>query len=153
MRLCLLFAIFVTAVFAEPSYLSFPSDISWKSMESPHFHIIYREGQKEFATKTLRAAERAHTLLRPIFPDAPPVTSIVLADFNDSLNGYSLGFPYSHFVIFAAPPDSSNELSSLDNWLDSVVLHEYVHTLHLYPANGIWKWLRTIFGSTIVPNG
>ena len=153
MRFCFLLAILATVVIAEPSYLSFPSDISWKSMESPHFHIIYREGQNEFARRTLRAAERAHALLSPIFPEAPATTSIVLADFSDSLNGYSLGFPYSHFVIFAAPPDSMSELSSLDNWLDSVVLHEYAHTLHLYPANGAWKWLRTIFGTTIVPNG
>lgn len=153
MRVFWFLALFQSILFAEPSYLSFPSDISWKSIESDHFHIIYREGQKDFAKRTLKAAERAHGLLTPVFPEAPPLTSIVLADFRDSLNGYSLNFPYPHFVIFASPPDSTNELSSLDHWLESVVLHEYAHTLHLYPANGAWKWLHKIFGTWVVPNG
>ncbi|MFM8269495.1 MAG: hypothetical protein ACKN9V_04835 [Pseudomonadota bacterium] len=153
MRFFFSLIVFSRFVFAEPTYLSFPSDISWKSMETEHFHIIYREGQKDFATRTLQAAERAHKLLKPIFSETPATTSIVLADFSDSLNGYSLNFPYPHFVVFASPPNSAHELSSLDQWLESVVLHEYTHTLHLYPANGAWQWLRSIFGTVIVPNG
>ena len=140
-------------VFAEPAYLSFPSDIEWKTTQTPHFEIIYRKGQKDFAKRTLEAAERAHRLLGPIFPDPPPKTFIVLADFSDSLNGYSLNFPYPHFVVFAAPPDSTSELAHLDGWLGSVVLHEYAHSLHLYPAHGAWKWLRSLFGTWVVPNG
>ncbi|NDC24509.1 MAG: hypothetical protein EBZ49_10350, partial [Proteobacteria bacterium] len=140
-------------LFAEPAYLTFPSDIDWKSMDSPHFEIIYRAGQNSFALRTLKAAERAHRLLTPRFPDSPPKTYIVLADFQDSLNGYSLDFPYPHMVIFASPPESWGELSSLDGWLTSVVLHEFVHTLHLFPANGAWKWLRSIFGTWVLPNG
>jgi hypothetical protein len=153
MRLGWIFLFLVTQLWAEPSYLTFPSDIDWKSLKSPHFEIIYREGQKPFALRTLRAAEKAHRLLNPLFPEIPFSTFIVLADFHDSLNGYSLNFPYTHFVIFAVPPESTSELAALDNWLDSVVLHEYVHTLHLFPATGAWKWLRTIFGSWVVPNG
>lgn len=140
-------------VFAEPNYLSFPSDVEWKTSQTPHFEIIYRQGQRDFAQRTLGAAERAYRLLGPIFPETPPKTFIVLADFVDSLNGYSLNFPYPHFVIFAAPPDSTSELAHLDSWLDSVVLHEYAHTLHLYPATGIWKWVRSLFGTWVVPNG
>ena len=138
---------------AEPSYLRFPSDIHWKTQASAHFEIIYRENQKKFAERTLQAAERAHRLLQPIFPEVPPLTRIVLADFSDSLNGYSLNFPYPHFVVFASPPESTSELSSLDQWLDSVVLHEFAHTLHLYPAHGIWKLMRSVFGTWVVPNG
>lgn len=153
MRLAWIFLILVTQLWAEPSYLTFPSDIDWKSLKSPHFEIIFRQGQSHLALRTLRAAERAHRLLTPLFPESPPSTFIVLADFHDSLNGYSLNFPYTHFVIFVAPPESTSELAALDNWLDSVVLHEYVHTLHLFPASGAWKWMRTLFGSWVVPNG
>ncbi|NBV50002.1 hypothetical protein EBR78_02135 [bacterium] len=138
---------------AEPTYLSFPSDVSWKTQTSSHFQIVYREGQIDLASRALKAAEKAFALLTPIFPERPPLTFIVLADFQDSLNGYSLNFPYPHFVVFAAPPNSTGELAALDHWLDSVVLHEYVHTLHMYPATGAWKWIRTIFGSWVVPNG
>lgn len=152
--IALIFFGFLTVpAIAERAYLTFPSDIEWKTQKSPHFQILFRKGQAGFAQRALQAAEKAHRLLTPLFPDSPPLTSIVLADFNDSLNGYSLNFPYHHFVIYGVPPDSTSELSELDDWLDSVVLHEYAHTLHLYPAGGLWKLFRTIFGTTIVPNG
>lgn len=138
---------------ALPSYITFPSDIDWVTRKSDHFEIVYRRGQDSFAERTIRAAEKAHALLAPIFPKGPDSTYIVLADFQDSTNGYSLDFPYPHFVIFAAPPEPTGTLSALDDWLFSVVLHEYVHTLHIYPANGLWSILRAIFGSEIVPNG
>lgn len=149
-----LFLVFLnTPLFAERPYLTFPSDIEWKTQKSDHFQVLYRSGQATFAHRALLAAEKAYRLLSPLFPGAPSSTSIILADFNDSLNGYSLNFPYHHFVIYGVPPESTSELSELDHWLDSVVLHEYAHTLHLYPATGLWSFLRVIFGSVIVPNG
>ena len=152
-RFLILVLVPVSSLFSIPAYITFPSDVPWVTKNSEHFEIMYRKGQGAFAERTLRAAERAHQLLTPIFPQHPKKTWIVLADFQDSLNGYALNFPYSHIVIFAAPPEAAGQLSTLDDWLDSVVLHEYVHILHLYPANGLWKALRFVFGSIIVPNG
>lgn len=136
-----------------PSYLTFPSDINWQTQHSEHFQIIFRKGEDRFAERALLAAEKAYRILTPIFPDVPSKTYIVLADFQDSTNGYALTFPYPHIVLFAAPPDSPGQLAALDDWLPSVVLHEFVHILHVYPANGAWKILRTLFGSIISPNG
>lgn len=138
---------------AEPNYITFPSDIDWQTKESDHFQIIFRKDSDAFAIRALRAAERAYKILVPIFVEAPEKTWIVLADFQDSTNGYALNFPYSHIVVFASPPESSGQLSNLDDWLDSILLHEYVHILHLYPAHGLWSPMRTIFGTWVVPNG
>lgn len=137
---------------ASPAYITFPSDVDWVMRSSPHFSVIYRRGENAFAKRALVAAERAHELLTPMFPESPDHTWIVLADFQDSTNGYSLDLPYPHIVIFAAPPSPSGLLSQLDGWLDSVILHEYVHTLHLYPASGLWKAGRYVFGSWVLPN-
>jgi hypothetical protein len=137
----------------QPSYITFPSDISWKSQESSHFTAVFRSGKEDLALKVLSAAEKAHRTLAPIFPEGPEKTWIVVADFKDSLNGYALNFPYSHIVFFAAPPTAGNQLASLDDWIYSVILHEYVHILHIYPASGLWKTLRTVFGTWVVPNG
>ena len=140
--------------FAEqPSYITFPSDVSWKSQASLHFTAVFREGKEELALKVLSAAEKAHRTLAPIFPEGPKQTWIVIADFKDSLNGYALNFPYSHIVFFASPPTAGTQLASLDDWIYSVILHEYVHILHIYPASGLWKALRTVFGTWVVPNG
>ena len=136
----------------EAAYVTFPSDVDWVTKDSPHFYALYRRGNERLADRALRAAERAHRLLTPIFPPGPEHTWIVLADFVDSTNGYSLDLPWPHIVIFAAPPEASGQLSALDDWLDSVILHEYTHTLHIYPASGLWSLTRTIFGSWVLPN-
>ena len=137
----------------EPSYITFPADVPWVTRTSDHFQIIYRSGEERLAARTLSAAECAHRLLDPIFPAGPEKTWIVVADFHDATNGYALTFPYEHMVIFAAPPDAVGQLNELDDWLGTVVLHEYVHIRHIYPAKGLWKIARAIFGSAIVPNG
>ncbi|MFM8314794.1 MAG: hypothetical protein ACKOA8_10950, partial [Deltaproteobacteria bacterium] len=137
----------------QPTYITFPTDISWKSKESEHFTAVFRDGREDLAVKVLNAAEKAHNTLTPIFPEGPGHTWILIADFRDSLNGYALNFPYSHIVFYAAPPNPGGQLGNSDDWIYSVVLHEYVHILHIYPASGIWKLLRTVFGTWVVPNG
>lgn len=149
----ILLLLFSLEAFAVPSYLTFPPDIDWATQKSEHFQIIFRRGEERFGERTLLAAERAWRTLTPIFPDTPKKTWIVLGDFQDSTNGYALTFPYPHIVIFAAPPDAPGQLAALDDWLSSVVLHELVHILHVYPANGVWAPLRAVFGSIISPNG
>lgn len=138
---------------ALPSYIAFPSDVEWRFRDSKHFSVMYRQGSDDLAVKALRTAERARDLLAPIFPDLPDKTFIVLADFNDSTNGYGLDFPWPHMVLFAAPPDANEALGSLDDWFASIVLHEYVHILHMYPTRNLWTLGRAILGSYVVPVG
>lgn len=154
MRRLFLFALlFQSALFAEPSYITFPSDVDWVTSQTAHFELLYRRGEDQLADRTLRAAEKAYALLAPIFEEMPEKTWIVLADFQDALNGYAIDFPFPHFVVFAAPPEASGSLSALDNWLDSVVLHELTHVVHLYPAHSFWWALKSVFGSWVLPNG
>ncbi len=149
----LLFSLWCGSSVAEPSYIFFPSDIPWKQKESEHFKAIFSEGQSRLGDRALVAAEKAFKLLTPIFPEFPEKTWIVLSSFQDSTNGYALNFPFPHIVIFACPPEAGAQLSELDSWFESIIFHEYTHILHLYPAHGLWKLMRTIFGSIIVPNG
>jgi hypothetical protein len=137
----------------DPDYITFPSDIDWVSRTSEHYEILFRRGEERLSARTLVAAEKAYRLLRPIFPDAPEKSWIILADFQDSLNGYSLDFPFPTIVIYASPPAPEGDLENFNDWLDTVVLHECVHNMHLYPANGYWRWARWIFGSAVLPNG
>jgi hypothetical protein len=145
--------ILLTSVTAAPSYITFPSDVDWVTQTSPHFQILFRRGEETLAKRTLVAAENAFKLLQPVFDETPPIVWIVLADFHDSLNGYAIDFPFPHFVVFASPPEPSGQLSALDQWLDSVVLHELAHVFHLYPAHGFWSAIKTVFGNWVLPNG
>lgn len=151
-RLGLLLLCLALPLSASPIYITFPSDVDWMVRESPHFRALYPKGRDDFAGRALKAAEKAYSLLTPLFPEAPETTWIVIADWHDSTNGYSLDLPYPHIVLYPAPPDAGGQLSGLDDWLDSLVLHEYVHTLHIYPARGLWKVGCAIFGSWVLPN-
>ncbi len=153
MKSILSLALWCGVLFADPMYITFPSNVQWITRRSAHFEILYRRGYDELGLRALKNAERAHKILAPLFPPGPERTYIVLADFQDSTNGYSVDIPYPHIVIFAAPPEPSGTLSALDDWLFSVILHEYVHTLHLYPSKGAWSWLRAVFGPVILPLG
>ena len=152
-RIFWFFFLLPVSLYAVPGFITFPSDISWRQQSSPHFEVIFREGDDALAAKVLRLAEHTHKILSPVFPEGPAYTRIVLADFQDSTNGYALNFPYPHIVLFLSPPEPIGQLTSLDDWLSSILLHEYVHILHIYPANGIWKPMRWLFGSWVVPNG
>ena len=120
---------------------------------SPHFEVIFRTGQDALAERVLTAAEEAHRKLDTIFDEGPELTRVVLADFQDSTNGYALEFPWPHIVLFLSPPEAISQLSSLDDWLQSLILHEYSHIRHIYPARGFWKPMRSFFGAWVVPNG
>jgi hypothetical protein len=147
------FLVFWTGRVAAEFYITFPSDVDWVTRSSEHFDLLYPRGEENLAQRSLLAAERAFRLLDPIFPNGPSRTWMVLATFSDSTNGYAVPFPWPHMVIFAAPPAAADQLASFDRWLDSVILHEYVHIRHITPASGLWLPLRTIFGSWVVPNG
>ncbi len=147
-----LFTFFFYQAFSAPIYITFPADIDFEVINSEHFSALYRKGSNELAREALSYAEEVYKLLIPYFPEIPPKTWIVLADFQDSLNGYSIVFPYPHIVIYLSPPSPHSELASFENHLYSVILHEFVHTLHFYPASGFWSILRSIFGSLVQPN-
>lgn len=154
MRLFLIFTwLFLHTAWGVPSYVSFPSDTDWFHRESAHFNVLYPKGTDEFAIRALFHAERAYGMLTPIFPKLPPKTWILLTDAHDATNGYALDFPLPHMVLFASPPAPQGQLIALDNWLFSLILHEYVHVAHLYPAGGFWNAMRFVFGSWVVPNG
>ncbi|MBI1862105.1 MAG: hypothetical protein HYR96_14420 [Deltaproteobacteria bacterium] len=138
---------------AEPAYITFPADIDWVTRSSDHFDVLYRRGEDALAIRAIKAAERARTVVTPLFADLPERVWIVLADFNDTLNGYALDVLYPHMVIYTSPPEPSSELASLDDWFSSVILHEFTHNVHLFPAHGLWAPLRFLFGSIAAPNG
>lgn len=151
--LAFLLLICLQSALTEPFFLHMPSDIEWVTATSPHFKILFDPVDEPLAKRALSAAEKAYQLLDPIFEDKPELTWIVLATYQDSPNGFGISFPYPHMVIFAAPPQPDSQLAALDDWLSSVILHEYAHVLHLFPAHGLWSGLRSIFGNWISPNG
>lgn len=49
-------------------------------------------------------------------------------------------------MLYLAPPESATSLEDFDDWLETLITHEYTHILHLDKTDGGAEFLRNIFG-------
>lgn len=120
---------------------------NWRTTSTENFYIHYAAGHEQFAQKAANAAERAHRLLHNKLQWQPQdKTHVVLSDEVDLANGYATPLYFNHTVIYLFPPDGAQGLEDIDSWLETLLLHEYVHVLHLDKVTGLPDFLRSIFG-------
>lgn len=119
----------------------------WLTKESTHFTITYPQANSVMADKALNIAERVHNELLPFFnTELSEKTHMVLVDDFDVSNGWATFYPYAQIRLFSSPPDTVSGLEVNDDWLHTLIRHEYVHILHLEMSRGAPKDLRKIFG-------
>lgn len=93
-------------------------------------------------------------LLAPLAGHEPTgKTEVMLVDVDDSANGYATPVPYNTMQLRAAAPDTRSDLNHFDDWLWTLVVHEYAHVLHLDTIRGPSAILNAIFGRQFYPNG
>jgi hypothetical protein len=120
----------------------------WLVKESEHFVITYPKSNTVMADKALNIAERVYAELVPFFSQAPQQkTQMALVDDFDISNGWATFFPYAQIRLFSSPPDSVNGLEVNDDWLHTLIRHEYVHILQLQMARGLPKNINHILGN------
>lgn len=125
--------------------------VQWLVKESEHFTITYPENNTVMAGKALNIAERVHSELTPFFGEvSQEKTQMALVDDFDFSNGWATFFPYAQIRLFSSPPDSVNGLEVNDDWLHSLIRHEYVHVLQLQMARGLPKAINHIFGNIVL---
>ena len=121
--------------------------LDWKTIESEHLYVHFADGNKALAERTVAIAEVAHQRLTKEFNWIPKEkTHIVLSDESDQPNGYASPIFFNFTVIFLAPPTSVNTLEDFDDWLTTIITHEYTHIIHLDKSAGAPEYLRNIFG-------
>ncbi len=119
----------------------------WLTKESNHFTITYPQANTAMANKALNIAERVHNELFPFFKtELNEKTHMVLVDDFDVSNGWATFYPYAQIRLFSSPPDTVSGLEVNDDWLHTLIRHEYVHILHLEMSRGAPKDIRKIFG-------
>ncbi|MDQ7003997.1 MAG: hypothetical protein Q9N67_03345 [Ghiorsea sp.] len=127
------------------------SHLTWQSQESAHFRVHFYEGEATLAQETLNIAEAVYQRLTPIFDWYPATkTEIVLSDEMDMSNGFAMPIPSSRITLFVSRPNSVNSLEDHAGWLETLILHEFVHTLHLDKARRGPKNIRNIFGRILL---
>lgn len=119
--------------------------LTWYTLRTPHFVIHFHHGLKDTAQTVARLAERTHEQLSALFAWSPAQpTEIVLSDEVEVANGFSQPLPRNRLTLWITDPDEVE--SDVGPWLESLIVHEYAHTLHLDMASGAPKFLRDIFG-------
>ena len=123
----------------------------WLMQESEHFVITYPAKNSALAGKSLNIAERVHQELLPFFGASPSEkTQMVLVDDFDVSNGWATFFPFAQIRLYTSPPDTISGLEESDDWLHTLIRHEYVHILHMEMAAASPDFLQNIFGRLVV---
>ena len=142
--ICLFVGCFL--LFSKSVYAVDP-DLDWKTIESEHLYVHYAEGNKAVAERALVIAEEAHLRLTKELDWYPlEKTHIILSDETDQSNGFASPIFFNHTVLFLAPPTSVNTLEDFDDWLTTLIVHEYTHIIHLDKSAGSPETLRGYFG-------
>lgn len=144
-----LFALFACSLVpaALPAAVSHDAGLDWKVLVTPHFRIHYHDGLKQLAGKTAAIAEHVHDKYSKILNWQPEErTNIILTDEIGLANGWATPVPDNREAIYVTPPTDANTLEDHAGWLETVITHEYVHTLHLDKASGFPLATRKVLG-------
>ncbi len=140
---------------ASAAHAKFDPAFTWTTLETPHFYIHYHQGEEEIAKRTAVIAEDVHARLVPRIKWEPKGrTHLVLVDSMDATNGLTTTFPYKHITLFITPPIGAPGFGTTvyDEWMRTLITHEYIHILHLDMVHGVPDFLQYILGRLYFPN-
>lgn len=128
--------------------------LSWQTLETEHFSVIFHQGIEELAQSAAAIAEEAHGQLAPELHWQPrEKTRIVLADVADAPNGMATPMPFNRIIVYLTPPlEQPFAITDREAWLRIVIIHEYTHILHLDSVFRGPAGLRHILGRLYFPN-
>ncbi len=134
-------------LFLNKTVFAVDPGLDWKTIESEHLYVHYADGNKDFAERALATTEAAHSrLTKELNWNPKEKTHVVLSDESDLPNGFATPIFFNHTVLFLAPPTSVNTLEDFDDWLSTLIFHEYTHIVHLDKSAGSPEYLRKILG-------
>ena len=143
------------ALLNSPALAKFDPAFTWTTLETPHFIVHYHQGEEGIAKRVAVIAEDVHTRLVPRIKWEPKEkTRFVLADSSDEANGMATPLPYNRVVLYLTQPvgEPGFGTTAYDEWLRTLITHEYTHILHLDMVGGVPEVIQDIFGRIYFPN-
>lgn len=125
---------------------------NWKTLRTEHFDVIFSAQQQNLGYYYAGIAETAYKNLAGVFTKPVQRLVLVVNDTTDISNAYATVIPYPLIMAYPVQVGSHDSLSEAGEWARELVTHEMTHILQLEPANGVYDYLRPIFGSIIAPN-
>jgi len=151
----ILFFCSILLLHASLASAKFDPSFTWSTLETPHFSIEYHQGEEELAKRVAVIAEDVHDRLVPrIKWDPSGRTHLVLVDSVDDTNGLTTVFPYRSITLYITQPlgEPGFGTTAYDEWMRTLIMHEYAHVLHLDMVNGVPSALQYILGRLYFPN-
>jgi Tol biopolymer transport system component len=106
---------------------------NWQTFETENFRVHFTPEYRQWALSSAREMEVVRQLIKE--QQGRVVAQKVdayIVDPNNAANGFAL--PLSHrpyMALFATPAQSDSIIANSSGWLQLLVLHEYVHLVHL----------------------
>ncbi|MBI4237260.1 MAG: PD40 domain-containing protein [Deltaproteobacteria bacterium] len=133
---------------------SFDPKLKWHQHKTPHFMIYAARSLDGIAQRVGQLAEEAYAILPQKF-DWKPLgrTVVVLTDVQDVANGLATVLPYNYLHLRVTAPRPDTALANYDDWLRTLIMHEFTHIIHMDQARGVMKLPRFLLGKLVSPNG
>ncbi len=140
------------ALASSPAWADDPY-LRWWTLETPHFIIHYHDQEEALSQRVAVYSEQAHAILSVALGRSPSEkTHIVLDDTQDTANGFANVLPRNAIRLYAYGPEARSVLGDYDDWLRLLILHEYVHVLHIDTISGVPELINAVFGKIFAPN-
>ena len=105
----------------------------WQTFETDNFRVHFTPEYRQWALSSASEMEKVRLLIKE--QQGRVLTEKVdayIVDPYNAANGFA--FPLSHrpyMAFFATPPQSDSIIANSTGWQQLLVLHEYVHLVHL----------------------
>ena len=115
---------------------------NWQTINTEHFNVHYTQASHDWAHSAAHELEIVRTkVLEQQNRAIDKVIDVVVFDPLNSANGFAL--PPSEnpmMALFTTPPQSDTVVSNSAGWQQLLILHEYVHLVHLaQPTRSDWR--------------
>lgn len=109
------------------------SSDNWQTFETDNFRVHYTPNYKQWALSSARELEAVRKLVKQqqgrVLQEK--VDTYVIDSYN-SANGFAVPLSNKPYMaLFTTPPLSDSIISNATSWQQILVLHEYVHLVHL----------------------
>jgi Tol biopolymer transport system component len=125
---------------------SYPPHLRFQTVSTDRVSVHFHQGFEATAREAASMATDILSRHEARYGQKVGRVQIVIADADDSPNGFSSPLPFPLVTIRAVAPDGTDEFGNHEGWLRLVLTHELAHTVHLEEARGIWGFGRKIFG-------
>jgi Tol biopolymer transport system component len=125
---------------------SYPPELRFRTVSTDKVSVHFHQGFEPMARQAASMATEILSHHEARYGQRIRHLHLVIADANDSPNGFSSPLPFPLVTIRAVAPDGTDEFGNYEGWLRLVLTHELAHTVHLEEARGIWGLGRKVFG-------